>query len=956
MNNNNNEDEIFDNIFNDLNDDSDEDIDMDNLFGTTDNNNDTSEDEFDAIFDKAFGDNDDDNQEDEFDDLFNKAFDDSNNDLMLDNNAIFNDLFKQSGESATDIPDEVIISAKDSIIKDSLDFIKWMDGICYSKIAGSGASSKEISKKLTSLAEKYNSIDVIVPYDAANKFKSENHEEVFEGFVKKMCVLQGSTCFTSYIETKKKKISDFILSVIYSGIVKCNSFIDMCSYTPPRINGIDDVEMNNCLREVREYLELLNDIWYLSGDLKEETMAAKEIKNQENTLTSDIQLISEHESTKDFWDFPESITCNNGKYKLKCSHCHNVIEVDNIIDFNIINYSDTTQSYTALNKLTTSNDNAKIWLDGLRDCQEILKSTTSTSELITELNSIEESAANFIRNTVGSALYVNINNVCSCGRHLILPDRLLRFLACWHVNKGETIFRNISTNTEVAIGKVRYADNNIMGAFNMYREAVDAVAQKELDALNNWSISDEYEINNEASEQVINARRDILKNIGINVEQSDDIETSRSLQEAFDNIIARSSKYNLLFDNYTEMITRNKYAEEKKKDDKQIKSSGYKTVDYWRQYNTSTDDRLLYALYYLANTLNLDYNLEPKAVLSDLLNQPENENLKNTILKQSIFIRIKSLDSVLHSYHGCSNTPVIENDMPVLAHSGTNGIWSLDSGESEHIRLMIVKLLQNFIELSMGDTMFSSDEVKLLKSTDVLDLSTTCKLVNKFISGYDISNYMNYRGSNSFKFESVLMPNAIDESIVTYVTDELPWRVWYKLALVDMIARHNPKLLEAFANQGKAKTGKGKLEVVVKKLKREIISGAEKKDPYSGEFLWSKISSDLRTPTKLVLNKNLEEVALCQIVSPEPLTNELIAIILQSDTEEDAKAKMTNYMRTDYRDDVISQFSNEENTVDIGGIDVDVLWEDTVEWIKRFSPKDFKYALPKYLSKVEEVK
>lgn len=870
--------------------------------------------------------------EDNFDDLLE---DDDDNDLLEDDDDNFDDLL--DGDDFTElfseddfddliedesetVPLEILRQNKQENIQDALEFMKWANGC---------------------LKEKWLTISTSSHTTAYDKLTQQSKGTVTYLKLKEMCKKKPGMSLMQFIRTcisikmkllfeAKVQYNDPTVDIkmkFYKDALVCKKFEDY--------NKIFCTDMQ-IKRAQLEDIFLMRKIWELEENEKVPTEAMHEVNDYRKIINNDLIVLSSLEPSQ--CAAPTSIEYNNGKCIVKCE-CGETVDATELITFNIINIDSEDLSRAKLNELAENcrDDRIVRWLKELQDPEAVF-ANPSNKEMLDNLELARESTAhgiysvyrNFILTSYGCACRFNPSIVCSCGKHIILPAKLLRYLATWHASHGEDIYRYYSDNV-IAPGVIIYRDDIILDKIKTYQRDIyntgESEVQRAIAELGNG-------IDTEALRRNSMARVQVEAGPTIEVNNHKVI-AARSIKDAYDRIRARESKHIVNLSRYVESTI--KPVDNNKKDLKDYKGS--LPLDYWRSYNTSQDDKLLSALLYVVNNMNLPFDTSPKAVLSEIFRQPKAKRVRDIILMQAYYTNIMcSFDVYEHYLDDIDN----EVSSEVRSVDSTNGTWRLDNSNKYELLDAIIGYLKKYSEVS---EVFTEEDLTLLDDYTSVEYSTVKDFIDKLKMKHNIP-YEAIRNPSTFNPPPIVEIHDIDTELVKYITDELPWRVWYKISLVNLIKEYNPKILATLATTGamdlKVKRGRDK-------LLKDIITSANRGDNTCGDYFWRKIPQAIRGDSDMVLNKNLQEVALSTVAVPLPLTSNMIALLLQSDNLADSKVKVENYIKTNLINDIMERYSLDDISFDVATLDAEKVWEDAIEWVKLYVPNTFTFALPKYI-------
>ncbi len=883
-------------------------------------------DNFDELLDTS-GEDDFDESEDNFDELlegdeFTDLFDDDFTDLL--------------GEDPDGVSPEVLLQTKQNNIKESLVFMSWVNQCLREKWLGVPITHSDINDYAKISGSSRN---ITMYLGVKDKCKQSQKNNNLMSFINLNLAIRIAP-LQNAIATHPSNMQELVTELnFYLSVLKCKSF-DEIAHIPCR-----DLQLK---RTWLQDISLMRDIWELGEDEKVPTLAMRMVDSYRQDLDEEsyalpvINLDNPEDILPDVdlsgYALPTSIEYTGGKCIVKCE-CGETVDATELITFNIINIDSNELSHTKLNELAENCRDERIdkWLRELQNPETVFTHPSNT-EMLVDLHAASKTLAsgvyniyrNYITTSYGCACKFSPKVVCPCGKHIVLPAKLLRYLVAWHASHGEDIYRHYTENV-IAPGAIKYRDGILLERLETYQRNIHAAGEAEIQrAITNLGDG----IDTEALRRNSMARVQIEAGPVLETNNQKLI-TSRSVKEAFDRIKSRESKHVLKLSRYTEGVLESKKVESKEVE----KQKGALPLDYWRIYNTTTEDKLMSALIYVVDSLHLPFETAPKYVLSEIFRQPKSKRVRDIILMQAWYTNIMCNFDIYKHYLDNGEGDIEENVRSVDAKNGT---WRLDESNKYELLNTIIGYLRKYSEYS---GMFTEEELSVLDDYTQVNYSTIKSFIETLKSRHSIP-YQAIRKPKTFNPPNIQEVHDIDTEIIHYITDELPWRMWYKLALVSLIEAHNPGILAALSTNSSAST---RVSSGAKKLNDEIIASAMTGDVYNGEFFWQKIPQNMRGEITAVLNKNLQEVALLNVEVPLPLTSNMIALMLQSDNVEDSKMKVDNYIKTHLLTDIMERYSPDELNFDSKKLDSDKVWMDAIDWITTYTPKDFTFALPKYI-------
>lgn len=975
----NKSDDLFDSFFNDGNITSDNQDSIDDVSDSSNGN------DFDDLFN--ISDDSDSSDDNDFDDLFSVSGDsnitDIDDSLTFDVNefsdisedaSTFNvDEFIDIGED-TEINEEenlanatLIKSLKGKSIKNSVLFMQWLNKI-YSDyvIVASGSASDEDIKVFV---KKFPGAEALEIYKTQKSFPDKPKIYIMKVLLSARFEAIKQAVKDS-ISVNQRKVLIFTAQVFnivtsYNNISDMESYnkvySDTVNYCKTKLTGlqIDPAILTKSVKDVVSYIQLVDKVLSYLEDIKVLRRLHQFDTSIVNDCVSNATVINTmlKEMEDDFWDSSNYVLANNIDYNnddcdVLCE-CGQSIDFNELLKFNIVyDFNNVVQDFTKLDVSTITDTFAKLWCGGILNPDSFILNSynlniDNVTAIYTALPSVKPiDLASSLQTAICNAITFNPNVVCpKCGKHLILPDKFLAFIIVWHLSHNN-IYRKIKNDTMARFDSVvTYQSKVLKNMFKTYSEDLKSYYLKILDSTGTMPNENDTSLQLRLSIDGMNPSEfsgDTVEDSSAKKDNNTSIDDK--VRKAYDSLRAHKSYYNIGLLRYREVL---KIKEEQLNKPVPLFTGAFSDVDYWRRYNTTSNDKLLSTLYYLVNNLNLGYNLDPGYVMSQIMTGSDNVKFVSAVMRQSLFLQIQFNKELLDKYVVDTN----KEDSPIVAYKEDNDIWIIDNYDVKLLRITIHSLLKDYLKYDVADCtsfVIFSDEDRGIIESEAIVLSDLNSLVNQLLYRYNDTEYQYYRNCKNFRPNiNVLLVNP-NTTMGQYITDELPWKVWYKLLLLDLIAKYSPNLLCGLSKN----KGKNSYAGVIKKLEKEIIQSAVKGDLNSGSILWSKLSIDILKPVRFVLNKNLYELSLIYAIHPYPITDKLIALLLQSDNMNDAFMKINNYCKTTYVDDLCKLPIDEETTRDtiIQQLpDVDVLINATVSWINNFCGDNFSWAVPKYL-------
>lgn len=957
---------MFDSFFDDENITPDKQSSIDDLFDVSDDSN---EDTLDDLFDIS-----DDSNEDILDDTltFNvDEFSDITEDTFTFDVDEFEDIKSDEEESLANAT--LINSLKGQSIKRSVLFMQWLNKMYGDYVIAASGSASDDDIKL--FVKKFPGTEALEVYKTQESFPDKPKIYVMRVMLNARFGIVKQSLKES-ISANQKKVLIFTAQVFniiksYSSISDMENYnkvyTDLADYCKNTLTGIqlDPTILTKSVKDAISYVQLVDKILSYLEDMK----ALQKIHQFDTTIINDCMdnantintLLKDMED--DFWDCSDYVLANNIDYSNdECNvlcDCGESIDFNTLLKFNIVyDFNGVIQDFTKIDVSTINDTFAKLWCGGILDPDSFISNSynlniDNVTAIYTALPNIKPmDLAVSLQTAICNAITFNPNAVCpKCGKHLILPDKFLAFIIVWHLSHNN-IYRKIKNDTMSRFDSVvTYQSKVLKNMFKIYSEDLKGYYLKILDSDGTLVNEDDSSLQLRLSVDGMNPNDNPNNNIKDDSakKSSGDTSINNKVREAYDSLRARESYYSIGLLKYREVL---KIKDEQLNKPAPLFTGAFADVDYWRKYNTSSDDKLLSTLYYLVNNLNLGYNLDPGYIMSQIMTGSDDTKFVSAVMRQSLFLQIQFNKELLDKYA----VDINNENTPIVAYKEDNDIWVIDSYDVKLIRRTLQTLLKNYIKYDVADcTSFVvfSDEDRNAIEAETIGLTDLNRLVSQLLYHYNDTEYQYYRNCKNFRPSVEILSVNPDLSMGQYITDELPWKVWYKLLLLDLIAKYSPNLLRGLS---KSKS-KNSYASAIKKLEKEIIQGAVKGDLNSGSILWSKLSIDILKPVRFVLNKNLYELSLIYAIHPYPITDRLIALLLQSDNMNDAFIKINNYYKTTYIDDLCKLPMDEENTRDtiIQQLpDVDVLINATISWINNFCSDNFSWAVPKYLIREED--
>lgn len=903
---------------------------------------------------------------DDDDTLFDDLYDDA---LGDDEDTIFDDIYDDVllDEDLEGAPSSAIEEAKLKSIYDSLVFMRWLNN-CLSCSWISVPETEEEDRLGMNLLKE----DKLLKFfkEIKRKAKAEGGEGNIKYYLQQVIRVviiaykaQGATY------EAKARIDYYEEIIRYLDSPECGDIISIRDVRPVNYRGEYNPQFD-------AYIQQALDFWDIGKDKKIPTQASvikeaylesldKECEIINDALlmpnTTEPQSILENEKLKKFV-MPASIKFVNGKCLVKCSCSENhndehVIDATDLITFNIIKVETADKASQALLKLLNDckDDELRQWLEELKNPSAVFNPLHgSCEEMLKKLDNARNRIPNtytrynmYIRTSYGSACNFSTNVVCSdCGRRIILPPKLLRYLICWHVSYGgEDVYRQCKDN-HISPGFIKYRDFRLTEVMSSYRSAVMA-AEKDLIDANLKTISEADGVDDLTLEKL---RRNSLETLeataGPVVDSSSEmIIAPRSIEEAYKRVVSRREKHTLAIsrhyeDNLKPIASPKKF--------KSVSINNLPT-DYWRAYNTADDDNLMAALMCTVDSLHLPFDTSPKYVLSTIFRDSRAKMARDTIIAQALYTRIICNFDIYTQYLNHNSVECTDEIHPV---ESTHSTWHLDETDRFKIVAEIATNLKKYSELT---GMFTEEELASIDDPS----QVTYDMMQTFIQTMEKSHsstYENLRKPEGFTPPKVVKTSDIDTEIIQYITDELPWRYWYKYTLVDIIEHHSPDILATLHEKG---TPGSRVRKGAEMLRDAILASATSGDTSTGEVFWRKIPNTLRGKSSVVLNKNLQEVSLLYAVTPVTITSNVLALLLQSDSADNSKKLVCNYISGDvYYNEIMADAGEGEefpSDAQIAAKEPEKAWEDAIEWVLEYTPEKFTYALPKYIQNLGEV-
>lgn len=864
-------------------------------------------------------------------------------------------------------------NVKDNLIRDSLRYMLWS---CESLIDAWNIKPKEeASKYIASLGKingnKGSGFDITNYAKAAAQYKEKNPNATLLSYTKLMIltVLNSLSSKIKKIDKNSPQLQFYLAEANALGIIYKNArTFDECKQKVEYMEALNQSVKEHILdllnkfykvwmnqqslikvstkseRECDEYIKALEDKVLLLIEAVGTAYSQKMINN--NVDNADKEYLGDryNRDLSQEYAIAKSITISNNMYTLTCE-CGNAVKSSDIITFNLINREKNDRLPSATLNDLYNQDNGNTWLAELKDPSNIFTENSKTNtDMLDELYSYSLSdkdlnidIVKFIKMAYGCACTFGIDCECSsCHKRVILPPILLRYLSCWHTtNHDNDIYRSYTDNI-VAPGKIRYTDSVLQEVFRTY---VSNMTEHDDSMIRN------YESNISGTADAMRYRASLESGFEV-INDEDKPSVLSTVQESFMRIKNRQLAHNLNLEKYKEHSNiRRMLLNENSGSKKQVSKATIRVSDmglnYWRDYNTS-EDKMLSALMYMTKALHLPFDVSPKAVLSEIVNHTKRSSLRNAI-------RIKA------SYSNMTNGLSVINKYMELTPDGFSGTfqnidskyntWKVEEVDVEEIIEFVLDNIKDYNDALPDENKLdiNFDEVSNYTIKDV-------KAISDIISGIAMqyrSSYDYWRNSDIYDYIPISTTHGVDNTIIQYITDELPWRVWYKLGLVAILSEYNPSVIMSMAP--KATKGQ-KLTKGIAKLTSIIKKSAKDRDPMLGSDFWYKVPKGIRDPSIPVLNKNMKEISLINIPAPLPITKSLIAYMLQSDNVEDSQLKISNYMKTEWIDDVRDTADTEYfEHLNLRNIEEIEMWVDTVQWIQNFTPSNLKDALPRYL-------
>ena len=843
----------------------------------------------------------------EFDDLIDFEIDDIDIDMP-------------SGDATT----------QEELIKDSLAFMQWSTNSLYTKwmsVVGTSVPTTEYTK----FSRK--SKTSVLYLETKEQCKQNPKRNSCMGFIHTLAETKLRAMQSAIAQINTGKPETIAEVKFYFNLLQCKTFEDALKIPCGDIN---------LKRRLHTELRLMRDIWEFHEDEKVPTLASKSITEYRDGLTEYqailAELLSGTESILDKCTLPTSIKFQKGVCTLGCT-CGNTVNTTSLVTFNLINISSNELSSSRLKDLISNCNDAGIrrWLLELQNAENVF-SNPSNTEMLADLEASRVNGDgmftvfnNYITSAHSSCGY-NPNVICECGKHIILPPKLLRYLVAWHISHGEDIYRS-ATDNETPPGFIVYRDQVLLECLEAFQRGMYTAGEANIQK----SIKEFGEtVDTEALKR--NSMNRLQYEAGPVIEiDNDKIITSRSVREAFDRIRARESRHNLNLSNYQEAT------ENRNSGNKNI--SDYKSnlpINYWRSYNTSSEDKMLSALIYSVESMHLPFEVGPKYVLSELFRQPAMQPARKAIIAQAMYT------SILYNYEVyCKYVETTgDTSQRVYSAEASKGNWRIAEENVYGIAAIIGNSLARYQECY---PIFDEDMLKQFEDPAIVNKQLITEMINVLTLKHE-NHYVRLRFPRNLTLPKIIKTSNIDTEFIQYITDELPWRTWYKLSLIHLIQEHNPVMVESFAKES---TKSLRASRGAKKLEDIVLKAAETGNLQAGEIFWKKIPLIIRGNSDIVLNKNLQEVAILTTSMPLPMTTEMLALLLQSDSTEHSKSLVENYIKTSLMGDILELHDTESLGFDVATLDSDSVWEDAIEWLLTYTPESYNEALPKYIREMK---
>jgi hypothetical protein len=241
----------------------------------------------------------------------------------------------------------------------------------------------------------------------------------------------------------------------------------------------------------------MRDIWELDEDEKLPTAAMCSVEAYRKNLDAESFILPQLDYTNlenmladldvSKYAIPTGIKFIGSKIITTCE-CGNKVDATDMVTFNLINIDSSELSHTRLNDLAETCRDPRIerWFKELQKPDTVF-SHPSNREMLSDLYEAGKTLPtgtfnvyrNYITTAYGCACKFSPNVVCECGKHLILPAKLLRYLAAWHASHGEDIYRYYGENT-VAPGFIRYRDEVLHDRLETYQRSIYTAGENEI--------------------------------------------------------------------------------------------------------------------------------------------------------------------------------------------------------------------------------------------------------------------------------------------------------------------------------------------------------------------------------------------------------------------------------------------------------------------------------------------
>ena len=846
---------------------------------------------------------------------------------------------------------DLLRESKNEVIMDSLSFILWCNDCqftVWSQTLSDEASN--ISDDLEDIKDKYRVSDSVIKllyetvknyFDNLSLFNNDENPSINE---------YGRSVIDNYKNALKAQIStlpqqsfDWIkLQTKYTICLKmlesnkmdihtwCD-FISNISLDSKNLTAEIIRFFNDCKDELKNLVNAIIAVWNLYQNVDVvHTDSYKRRNSFINQLEEDKAIIQSNPESGlcDAFSIPVGISVDNGKFEITCE-CGAVTSFDDLVIFNFINsQSNRNRGYSSptdlLNDyLNSGNDTiVEYWLSELKDYKTVFNHPDNRMMIdrLSRVDGGKKDQVGFIKNYYGCACTFSIDCNCSgCGKTIVLQPKLLRYLSAWHFSHGTTICRKYR-DSNIAPGRIIYKSEQLRTKLAEFR---DTTLASDVSDIKSFWASDANKTKPEARIK----RALVESNLEVSRPEKEFI-IDVSVEEAYKRLRKRQSGFTMQHARFVD----NRNTQKELLDD-----TKYFVITDWENYNGSSD-KLISGLYSIAKCSNPNYPISPDYLLNMVLNADTNEHVKNTLKKTYYSRCIKFAKKIL-------DVLMIKTDTGYKFKSISTPNIGLYIGDNYVDTLItFIKNALKFLDIDID----TNDYIELKSIIEKLDVDdydyNRLKIVN--------------RVSNLIKFDCDFVHTVgNDNDIMRLITDELPWKVWYEMALTQVIKDTNVEIINSYAPSSATKANKSRkgVEAIYKTIEDFSKFGipGERSVP-----IWNKVPVAMLDGNIPVLKglRTMDEVCVASLPIPMPFTDKLVSIIFGCKSVDKAISVIDVYTKGDWRADLENMTSSDNTEISyVDNLDAGVALSDIVYWYQSIFGNDvlssFGCCLKEYVNK-----